>query len=228
MFMKLSVNLFSRVSIYLVMDTPQLRQTITEKTIAYGRKNALIINGKEYAFTQTFNPKTGIPEHVLIKQYEKGLQLIVKFLKDCSDVYTLYPEMHASGQIHFHGFVKIKDRFNYYKNLCRYQAEVGFITMVDIDDPIKWLEYCNKDVSLMQELIPDYPIPINREQSMLVNRYLQYKKKYIKVNNVIKQCKEGSKLNTLVYWIHNNEPKLCPCKTHDINPVLLRAVSPAL
>lgn len=177
------------------MDTPQTKSFKFGKNI----KNAIVINGKSYAYTQTFSNRivSGLD---LRKQYEMTMNIIYKHFKNIGD-YVIYPEMHASGNIHWHGTMAIHDRIKYYKTLGTFQGEIGFVTMVEIDDQQGWDDYCNKDINLMREILGEQcPIPINNEISKTYKEYLKYLKKHASTNNIIKQCNEGTRSKSFQQW----------------------------
>jgi len=136
------IELFSKVSIYSVrhMDTPTKINT--------------------YLFT--FSPK-GITKNYDYS-YMDHYQKYFKNWKACMEDYEINPELNASGNLHYHGYYVLKDKYKWFKSvLPRMKYEGNLKIDIVTADLSKAMVYCRKDRDIMLKLITARPLPITKE-----------------------------------------------------------------
>lgn len=100
----------------------------------------------------------------------------------CMLTYEINPELNQNGNLHYHGYFSIKDRFKWYKKVLPKMKYNGFIK-IDLvkNDFNKAIEYARKDRTLMLKLIQQRPLPIthndfkfleNKEKNKTIIDYL--------------------------------------------------------
>lgn len=101
-----------------------------------------IFTGIAYAFS--FNPSD---KH----QYFGQSNRLNKCVSDLDSIflyksmkYELYPELSRKGRIHFHGYVIFDEPIEGYMYSIPLLLKHGTITIIPIEDSLKWMEYCCK------------------------------------------------------------------------------------
>lgn len=109
-----------------------------------------------YAFT--FNPERQpvLAHPIGVKLWWEAQDELFNELKHC--IVRLYCEISTTGRWHFHGFIYILDklRFTIYdipKIIEKGSSKID--TMNTSEDYIKWLIYCNKQQSEIQDLLTE-------------------------------------------------------------------------
>lgn len=120
-------------------------------------------NGITYAFTISPNPIRwkGFPS--CRHQYMEVLPDIYKAFKNIGQ-FELYPELNKKGNIHFHGYLKVCDRYKFLKTKCSIIESIGFMYLKQIDDPAKWKKYILKDYEDMKVVLEGLcPFPVTND-----------------------------------------------------------------
>lgn len=132
---------------------------------------------KDYpiAFTQTcYRTNNGI-----LKQYN-DFSAVLENVLDSSCDYVYWPELTLNNQIHFHGFLKIKDKALYHKAIRKLKTQLGYNLFKLIDDQRKWLKYCMKDLIVMSKLLPKKELPARSKVKNTLNSEKKKDKDYSK------------------------------------------------
>lgn len=145
-----------------------------------------------YAFTQTLgqNMRQISPVNT---QFTHVLPFIKEFLNKCCYDYELWPELHQSGDVHFHGILDIKDKIKYYKTLKKHTERIGNVLLKNIDDMAKWKEYCGKDIKDMEKLFK-IKLPIRKtveiKRIQTIEEYY-HKPKTVSLEKELKKAEPG-------------------------------------
>lgn len=107
---------------------------------------------KLLAYTQTLHPKWTLRRSIG-QQYKDICSLMHNYLPKFCNQYELYFELHASGNIHCHGILDIKDNIKRKVVLKSMTETIGNIVYKDITDFMKWHEYCTKDKEDMEKIL---------------------------------------------------------------------------
>lgn len=157
-------------------------------------KEEYTIEGEEgiHAFTLNPNPKK-YKSTDPCEQYATLLQCLFKYkyLNACFEEYYFVPELTENGNVHIHGYYKIKDKVKYYRWFLPACKAWGFIKVKskNIDD--EWIEYVNKTIEEMKEIMENYPVPMTRKT-------LEVYKKEIKVSRTMqKQLPKKGKFKSI-------------------------------
>lgn len=111
------------------------------------------------AFTITVNPKWYCQKNISYKmQYKESLEYITRTFGESCDM-LIYPECMLNGNIHYHGFIKVKDGAGYFKAIHTLKKNLGFIKVKLIDDVPGWVKYCEKSVATMKKLLDVKVLP---------------------------------------------------------------------
>lgn len=111
-----------------------------------------VVETVEYAFT--LNPgdqpnQSGLGVNEFKRWFTAQRISILNILGNYANI-DLYPEISSKGRIHFHGFLTIKDIFNfYYKCVPRLMVHYS-IEMDTIADRAVWKTYCTKQEEFVQ------------------------------------------------------------------------------
>lgn len=116
-------------------------------------------NGEAYLFTYsprdvTLNPTYSFMNHI---------NLYFWSWHKCMESFEVNPEFNQNGNLHYHGYFIIKDKYKWYHNVLPKMKYNGFIKInIVVDDLFKALDYCRKDRELMIRSI-DHKIPFTEE-----------------------------------------------------------------
>lgn len=114
----------------------------------------------EYAITLTFKKLHCKSPY---GQFKETAPAITKLLhRSCK--FELFPEWrHATGDIHYHGIIRIVDHIKWLKQTLPSLKGHGFILIKKIDNKSKWDEYCKKERDISKGILPDQiTLPIDR------------------------------------------------------------------
>lgn len=96
-------------------------------------------------------------------QFKETIVYITDILSDSCE-FELYPEWrHSTGEIHYHGAIKIVDYIKWLKSTLPSLKRLGFNCIKKMDNPKKWYEYCNKELHIAKALILDITMPIRKQ-----------------------------------------------------------------
>ncbi len=79
-------------------------------------------------------------------------------LVDYSDI-TLYPEISRQGRIHYHGYIRINDVFNFHVNTLHKLKDKYIYEIDTIKDSDIWSKYILKDKSIMEPALRALGLP---------------------------------------------------------------------
>jgi len=80
----------------------------------------------------------------------------------CMSEFEVNPEFNQSGNLHYHGYFAIKDKYKWYKYVLPKMKYNGNMKINKVEsDLVKALDYCRKDRQLMSKII-DHEIPFNQ------------------------------------------------------------------
>jgi len=86
----------------------------------------------------------------------------------CMAEYEINPELNASGNLHYHGYYIIKDRFKWFKKVLPKLKYNGMIKIDEVKQNFtKAIEYSRKDRELMLKLLTVRPLPITHEDHLI-------------------------------------------------------------
>lgn len=112
---------------------------------------------KLYLFT--WSP-SGVTHDVTYK-YREHLEQYFRKLKYCCSRFEINPELNQNGNIHYHGFVELKDEIKWYRSMLPRFKRNGFVKINPVkNDLSKAIEYARKDREKMKKIILDEPIPL--------------------------------------------------------------------
>lgn len=57
--------------------------------------------------------------------------------------YIIWPDLTLTGQIHYHGFIKVNDQLQFHKMVYMMKKRFGYNLFKLIDNVPKWQEYCD-------------------------------------------------------------------------------------
>lgn len=76
----------------------------------------------------------------------------VLFSLRLASFFSMYPEMHANGNLHYHGIVKIFDKVKWFKFVLPHFKRNGYICIkTNVDDG--WHDYCAKEAELTSKIL---------------------------------------------------------------------------
>jgi len=140
---------------------------------------------KTNTYLFTFSPQG------ITKDYDYGyMEHYNEYFKSwslCMEDYEINPELNASGNLHYHGFYVIKDKYKWFHKVLpkmKYNGNMR-IDMVTAD-LTKAMVYPRKDRDLMLRLIKARPLPITKENCKLLN---EDEIKIIESNDLIRYLK---------------------------------------
>lgn len=114
---------------------------------------------------------TWVPNFHLFKgimpqyQYNDTIEYI-NLLASCCSKYEVYPELTASGNIHYHGTICIKDTVKWFKKVLPTLKYKGFVKIKPNPND-GWTTYTSKSLELMKKLLPDVTLPITKRVAKL-------------------------------------------------------------
>lgn len=132
----------------------------------------------------------------------------LRYLRFLKDIGELYPELSASGKLHYHGIVKIPedpDLYTKYMRGIRSLKRKGFIK-IKVIKPIGldgWRKYCRKNATRTQKVFELYEVAI-----------IPISYKPVRVPNLIKGSEVEYKLSHLDRHDidHEYDPEFDPWK----------------
>lgn len=122
------------------------------------------------AYTLTPNPAR-YRSHDPVEQYEALLYTLYRLprLRKCFEEFYFTPEVNLQGNVHIHGYYKVKNKYEYNRWFLPASKQWGFIKVKN-DVDTKWTdEYCRKDLVDMIDLLYEnnygvrMPVPITLE-----------------------------------------------------------------
>lgn len=88
----------------------------------------------------------------------------------CMEDYEINPELNASGNLHYHGYYIIKDKYKWFnKTLPKMKYNGNIRIDIVTNDLSKAMIYPRKDRDLMLKLIKARPLPITKQNCKLEN-----------------------------------------------------------
>lgn len=84
----------------------------------------------------------------------------------CMEAFEVNPEFNSSGNLHYHGYYVIKDRYKWFKIVLPKMKYNGMWRSEIVKDSLdKGMIYCRKDRTLMEKCI-DHKIPFTQEDKV--------------------------------------------------------------
>lgn len=169
------------------MATPNPEELTVDSNKEY---NKTVESKKEYAFTMTFkrlNCKT--PRG----QFYETAPYLTKILER-STLFSLMPEWrHTTGDIHYHGILKIYDLVKWIKSTLPTLKSLGYLLLKPIKEGYKegWKEYYNKELIIAEGILPSVPFPIESRIHKVVNKFDL--KTYSVMDDYILECLNSPK-----------------------------------
>lgn len=114
---------------------------------------------KTYLFT--FSPKgvTKSYDYTYIDHYVNYFEEWSKCMED----FEINPELNASGNLHYHGFYIVKDKYKWFKKVLPKLKYNGMWRIEEVKHDLeKAMIYCRKDRELMISLMNYGPIPLTK------------------------------------------------------------------
>ncbi len=102
-------------------------------------------------------------------------------LLDYCDI-TVYPEISRQGRIHYHGYIRINDIFNFHLFSLHRLKEVYIYEIDTIDKSTKWSEYIHKDKSVIEPALQALGLPY-KVNNKIIKKYLN--KDNNKINHIM-------------------------------------------
>lgn len=113
----------------------------------------------------TISPKDRVGEYYAKRYanplrmiYDDDVNLIRRALNRSSNDYVIYPELDATGRLHYHGTVKVNNMVNWKSTTCGRLKTLGFIK-VKVNPNSGWDKYCTKEWDQTQKIL-DICVPI--------------------------------------------------------------------
>lgn len=98
----------------------------------------------------TFNPTYGYMDHINTYFWS---------WHHCMQEFEVNPEFNSNGNLHYHGYYIVKDRFKWFKKILPKLKYNGMWRSEKVKDNLeKAMQYCRKDRDLMSGCI-DHEIP---------------------------------------------------------------------
>lgn len=119
------------------------------------------------AFTWSPNPAL-FPSSDPSQQYKSLLSHILLCANKFFSHFVFVPEINTSGNIHIHGYYKIKDQIAYYKLFLPRCKQYGWVLLKDNKQTstnvgLGWVDYLVKDIELTYSVLDeDLPIPLSQ------------------------------------------------------------------
>jgi len=80
--------------------------------------------------------------------------------RSCMLDFEVNPELTTQGNIHYHGFFKLKDKIKWHKSILPRMKRNGFIKINKVNSDFdKAIEYSRKDNEMMSVLMKGLPVP---------------------------------------------------------------------
>lgn len=115
-------------------------------------------NGNDEKYLFTFSP-IGTTKNYNFAYYDH-LGDYFRHWHQCMESFEINPELNASGNLHYHGFFILKNKYKWFKSILPKMKYHGMVKINKVHcDLQKAMEYCRKDRELMNKLITIYPVP---------------------------------------------------------------------
>lgn len=101
-------------------------------------------------YAVTLNPSDKFQHFNMTSRVNKTIVDLESILFYNDAEWELYPEISCKGRIHFHGYVSIRDKNNFYLYNIPYLLKRCTIVIKDIhsfEDPTYWNEYIEKQLT---------------------------------------------------------------------------------
>lgn len=109
-----------------------------------------------------------------------------RILGDYTD-FTLYPEISRQGRIHYHGYIRVNDIFNFHLFCINRLKDIYVYDIHIINDSDIWSTYIHKDKSVMKPALQALSLPY-KVNNKIVKKYIN---NLNKINiNIIETFKE--------------------------------------
>lgn len=145
--------------------------TLAEEDIDYDTKIIM--------FTLSPNPqRKGRGGAVDQKQlYISDIDKVFSHFHTCMSAYVVSPELNQTGNIHYHGWFQIKDKYKFYKHVINRLHKLGFVKLTKVKYLDKdWSGYCQKDYELMKAVMYPWPIPLTHLTYKNIKHLISYTK----------------------------------------------------
>lgn len=84
----------------------------------------------------------------------------------CMKEFEVNPEFNANGNLHYHGYFVIKDKFRWHAKVLPKMKYNGMVKISKVKCSLAdGVVYCRKDRILMQRIIKAYPVPYTHNDS---------------------------------------------------------------
>lgn len=84
----------------------------------------------------------------------------------CMEAFEVNPEFNSNGNLHYHGYYVLKDKYRWYKSVLPKLKYNGMWRSEQVKDSLeKAMVYCRKDRELMVKCI-DHKIPFTQEDKI--------------------------------------------------------------
>lgn len=99
-----------------------------------------------YALTISPPQRTGCPKTL----YKKDRDIIYYYIPKFSNHFILFPEFSQCGRLHYHGIIKVTDKYKFYhtKHLLDNLGFTMWKPLKDYQGQLAWLTYCKKDLGI--------------------------------------------------------------------------------
>lgn len=109
------------------------------------------------------------PSHCGTQTPREQLMRYIPQLRDLKKVSThfwVYPELSINGSIHFHGAMLITDKIKWYHSVLPGLKQIGFC-LIKPNPNQQWVVYCQKEVTMMEELL-NTTLPLHPNHILLL------------------------------------------------------------
>lgn len=163
------------------------------------------------AFTWTPDPAK-YPSSECRKQYKSLLLYTLLDAYKCFSSYMFVPEINKNGNIHIHGWFRIKDKIRFYKWFLPRCKQYGFVLIKSKVD-CNWNYYCLKEVDVTKYVIgEDLPVILTHDN---YKDYIEKKKmkvsllkeRGLRMQRVIKQTKRFRQNYWNTVFLQSKNPK---------------------
>lgn len=111
------------------------------------------------------------PDPTKYKSHDPGDQwrtllncvLLQKRIKRCFTKFLFVPELNENGNIHFHGYYSVANKYEYNRWFLPACKRWGWCRIKDRVDDYWTFEYVTEDIEEMEEVLPDLPVVITDE-----------------------------------------------------------------
>lgn len=91
-------------------------------------------------------------------QFKETAPYLTKLLSRSTEFWIIPEFRHTTGDIHYHGVIKIKDYIKWHKSTLPSLKSLGFICikLIHKDKYDGWEEYCKEEIYIAKGLLGDY------------------------------------------------------------------------